>query len=620
AFSSWVMVNVNPDTMDRDEGSCASLPSDPSRDDSLPSKVSVRDDSDDEDSSSSPHGSEKWMPQDDNSRKAMHAMMMYRSGFRPKKILSVLFPNVESSSSPFLSEAAALKIISDLVDRPPKRIKLRQYNTFQDAVELFKKSKRILMLTGAGVSVSCGIPDFRSKDGIYARLHESFPDLPDPSAMFDIQYFRRNPKPFYDFAKEIFPGMFEPSFSHKLIAHLEKRDKLLRNYTQNIDTLEKVAGIERVIECHGSFSSATCLNCKAVYTPDDIRENVMEKKVAYCRVCEEGVIKPDIVFFGEDLHADFHTQMAIDKNEADLVVVIGSSLKVRPVSLIPFAVSPDVPQILINREPIPHYTSDIELLGNCDDILREMAIQMGEEEFVKNYDETHGRDGATGKKRMVPEEEFHRIIEMMDEEENARMKAEEEEEENKEKDAENGHVETNEEGENGKEEEKETEEERNEDGEPAQKRRRMESNNSLAALYSRKYVSIESLLLDADIFIQASSNQFVFRGAEIYVDLESKVLSQRPRTRHYSISSSSSGDGHGCCGEDDCSSQECSRSPPSSPCSEPPRSPSLLFDPEDDRRHRSSSCEPSVDTLSLVPSHLIRSSLNPFDIEHPSSP
>ena len=83
----------------------------------------------------------------------------------------------------------------------------------------------------------------------------------------------------------------------------------------------------------------------------------------------------------------------------------GSSLKVRPVSLIPMAVSPDVPQILINREPLPHYTADIELLGNCDDVLREIALRMGEEAFVE---ETVKEDVKTPKK-IVERRDFDQV-------------------------------------------------------------------------------------------------------------------------------------------------------------------------------------------------------------------
>lgn len=124
------------------------------------------------------------------------------------------------------------------------------------------------------MSTSCGIPDFRSTKGIYASLKETFPDLPTPTAMFDIDYFKKRPQPFYSFAKEIFPGMFKPSVSHMFIKLLEDEKKLLRNYTQNIDTLERIAGITRHVECHGSFGSATCLQCDKKYSCDDIRESI----------------------------------------------------------------------------------------------------------------------------------------------------------------------------------------------------------------------------------------------------------------------------------------------------------------------------------------------------------
>lgn len=118
-------------------------------------------------------------------------------------------------------------------------------------MDLLKKSKRIMVLTGAGVSVSCGIPDFRSKDGIYSRLSEF--ELDDPQQMFDLDFFRERPEIFYSFAREIFPSNFTPSPSHYFIKMLEDHGKLLRNYTQNIDTLEQKAGIHSVLQCHGMF-------------------------------------------------------------------------------------------------------------------------------------------------------------------------------------------------------------------------------------------------------------------------------------------------------------------------------------------------------------------------------
>ena len=133
------------------------------------------------------------------------------------------------------------KIILNMVCEPPRRKKLPDVNTLDQVVDLIRNSKKIIVLTGAGVSVSCGIPDFRSRDGVYARLAVDFPDLPDPQAMFDIHYFRKNPRPFFKFAREIYPGQFQPSPCHRFIKSIENHGTLLRNYTQNIDTLEQVA-------------------------------------------------------------------------------------------------------------------------------------------------------------------------------------------------------------------------------------------------------------------------------------------------------------------------------------------------------------------------------------------
>merc|ERR1711981_416126 len=92
-----------------------------------------------------------------------------------------------------------------------------------------------------------------------------------------------------------------------------------------------------------------------------------------------GIMKPDIVFFGEGLGDEFHKSVAIDKDEVDLLIMIGSSLKVRPVALIPASISPQIPQILINREPLSHLTPDVELLGDCDGIVNQICLMLGEE-------------------------------------------------------------------------------------------------------------------------------------------------------------------------------------------------------------------------------------------------
>nr|XP_023022612.1 NAD-dependent protein deacetylase sirtuin-1 [Leptinotarsa decemlineata] len=325
-----------------------------------------------------------------------------QKGVNPRVLLTELGVDYEQIPD-YVEDITIWKIIINMLAEPPRRNKLRHVNTLDDIVRLMKGAQNIIVLTGAGVSVSCGIPDFRSRDGIYSRLAIDFPNLPDPQAMFDISYFSQDPRPFYKFARDIYPGKFLPSPCHRFIKLLEKHKKLLRNYTQNIDTLEKEADIQRVIECHGSFATATCTKCGYKVTADKIRETVLAQLIPLCEKCHEGstssictddlkaptdggdfrhlvssgIMKPDIVFFGEGLPDTFHEAMAADKSECDLLLVIGSSLKVRPVALIPSSLPAHVPQILINREPLPHCHFDVELLGDCDVIISHLCQLLG---------------------------------------------------------------------------------------------------------------------------------------------------------------------------------------------------------------------------------------------------
>lgn len=308
-----------------------------------------------------------------------------------------MFVNSSKSSIPDnLSDTDLWRVIAAILSDPPRRTRLDHIKTIEDVCQTISKSKNIIVLTGAGVSVSCGIPDFRSRDGIYERLRVEYPEMRDPQSMFDIAFFAQDPRPFFQFAREIYPGLFEPSPSHRFIKLIEQHGKLLRNYTQNIDTLERVAGIENVIECHGSFATASCTRCKHKVDASDIAEDILQQRIPMCTVCEgvedsndnemhlqqplnynqlvaAGIMKPDIVFFGESLPEKFHSTIELDKTKCDLLIVIGSSLKVRPVALIPSSIASDIPQILINREKLDQFTFDVELLGNSDDIINQVC-------------------------------------------------------------------------------------------------------------------------------------------------------------------------------------------------------------------------------------------------------
>lgn len=283
------------------------------------------------------------------------------------------------------SKAEIWRFLEQHFFNPPRK-KLPQYSTIDDAVRLISECKNILVLTGAGISTSAGIPDFRSRDGLYVQISSDYPDLPSPSAMFDIEYFKINPRPFFQFAKTIYPGSYQPTKSHKFIKSIEDHGKLLRNYTQNIDTLERQAGINKVIECHGSFVKASCTSCNFTVDGMYIKPDVISGKIPLCPVCHAresgpedglGIMKPNIVFFREKLPKEFDKAIAEDQEKADLLIVIGSSLRVKPVSFIPKALPPEVPQILINRESISHATFDIELRGDSDQIVQDLCLRLG---------------------------------------------------------------------------------------------------------------------------------------------------------------------------------------------------------------------------------------------------
>ena len=145
--------------------------------------------------------------------------------------------------------------VEDEVDGDLPRIKLPSFSSVKHVIDAIKRCKKIIVITGAGISVSSGIPDFRSKDiGIYNTLDCELYNIPSAELLFDYEFFRIDAEPFYKFAKKLLPDeSVKPSPCHNFIANLESRGKLLRNYTQNVDGLERKAGISRVIECHGSM-------------------------------------------------------------------------------------------------------------------------------------------------------------------------------------------------------------------------------------------------------------------------------------------------------------------------------------------------------------------------------
>lgn len=278
---------------------------------------------------------------------------------------------------------------------PPTSLKARDLDSVAEYITC-GNAKRIVVMSGAGISTSAGIPDFRSPEtGLYANLARL--NLPFAEAVFSIDYFREKPEAFYTLAQELWPGKWRPTITHVFIALLHKKGLLLKHFTQNIDCLDREAGVpgEKVIEAHGSFASSRCIDCKDPYSNDELLAHVEKMEIPRCHSCK-GLVKPDIVFFGEALPAAFFAGQNLAR-EADLVVVLGSSLSVAPFSQLPGLTSPGIPRLLVNNEAVGDLgtrADDVIQLGDCDSGIRKLAQACGWlDELEDMWNETGNKFG-----------------------------------------------------------------------------------------------------------------------------------------------------------------------------------------------------------------------------------
>ncbi len=239
------------------------------------------------------------------------------------------------------------------------------FNAAQQCASLIREANAIAVLTGAGISTAAGIPDFRGPQGLYVTKRY------DPEKVFDIDYFARDPKPFFEFAKDFLEleTKIKPTFTHQFLAQLEKKEKLIGIVTQNIDSLHQLAGSKNVLEMHGSFWTSFCRQCDKKYSFEEIKIKIQEEGVPHCSC--GGVIKPDIVFFGENVkHLNASFQMA---HQSDLFFVIGSSCVVYPAASVPLYANGKV--VIVNKGKVkldlPNLVLQVE--EDCDFFFREVA-------------------------------------------------------------------------------------------------------------------------------------------------------------------------------------------------------------------------------------------------------
>ena len=216
----------------------------------------------------------------------------------------------------------------------------------------------------------------------------------------------------YKLAKELYPGKFRPTPTHSFIKLLSDKGLLGLCLTQNIDTLERRAGIpaDKIIEAHGSFATQRCIQCKRPFDDAEMKKIVEEERIPRCKTCN-GFVKPDIVFFGESVsvfHPSKRSQISLmtftaqlppsfhgaltKLKDADLLIVMGTSLSVQPFASLIGMVPGKCPRVLINLDKVGGIGSgrnDLVLLGKCDDIIRDLAKELGwEDELDKEWVET----------------------------------------------------------------------------------------------------------------------------------------------------------------------------------------------------------------------------------------
>ena len=204
---------------------------------------------------------------------------------------------------------------------------MKEAEKFLRKLEIHKG--KVAVLTGAGISTSSGIPDFRSPTGIYSKY--------DPEKLFGLDNFVKNPSYFYNFAVEYLFVMKEvkPNSTHFMLKELEKLGFIKGIITQNIDMLHEKAGSRNIANVHGSLKSGHCLSCGKVFSLEEMEKRSLESTDRVARCDCDGLIKPDIVFFGETL-PEREVKMAYDMLESsDVVVAMGTTLAIYPVGAFP---------------------------------------------------------------------------------------------------------------------------------------------------------------------------------------------------------------------------------------------------------------------------------------------
>ena len=242
-------------------------------------------------------------------------------------------------------------------------------NPVGELSDLLRSSTNTVVFTGAGVSTASGIRDFRGKNGIYNDTFRGY----RVEELFGIDLFRENPKIFYDWARDFVYGLdrFRPCIVHEVLADMERAGRLQAVITQNIDRLHTLAGSQHVFEVHGSPQVHHCLSCGKAYSYDDVAPRVRAGELPRCSC--GGILKPDIVFYGEPLPENVLSGALTACQNADVILVLGSSLTVYPAASLPEeAYLCGARLAIVNETPTPLDSRALIRLSNLTDTFQQL--------------------------------------------------------------------------------------------------------------------------------------------------------------------------------------------------------------------------------------------------------
>jgi len=236
-------------------------------------------------------------------------------------------------------------------------------NAIKKAAEAIRRSGNLISLTGAGISVESGIPDFRSAGGLWEKY--------DPSIYATIETFKKDPRMSWDMIFDMIgvTADAEPNPGHYALAELESLGYLKGIITQNIDNLHQRAGSTRVVEYHGNATRLECLGCHGRFGMESF--NIAEKEIPRCPKCNR-ILKPAVIFFGEMIPRSALLDSNVLTQMADAVLVVGTSAIVYPAAGIPFEAKKNgavIIEVNVERTPFSSHITDIFIEGQAGEML-----------------------------------------------------------------------------------------------------------------------------------------------------------------------------------------------------------------------------------------------------------